>query len=156
MPPESTTQAANLPPVSAAEKALNGAEWAISIRVNTKKHYVTTETLHSQFPMCKLKKLWRVFPFYKARFYTFFPHDLVQSFGSKYSICKNCDLVQQFGSTSSTPRRSISPEPSVTTNPLLKIVQNKVLLHNGGFCNGCITLWILLSKLALHRKTNII
>ncbi len=142
---------------SAGEKALKGHSIFLALNgpfllglTQQKKH---TETLHSQFPMCKLKKIWRFFPFYKARFYTFFSHDLVQSFGSKYSICKKCDLVQQFGSTSSTPRRSISPEPSVTTNPLLKIVQNTVLLHNGGFCNGCITLWILLSKLSLHRIT---
>jgi hypothetical protein len=33
-----------------------------------------------------------------------------------------------------------------------------VLLHNGGFCNGCVTEWIFIftCKLSLHKKTTII
>jgi hypothetical protein len=30
-----------------------------------------------------------------------------------------------------------------------------VLLHNGGFCNDCITKWILLLLASIHKKTNI-
>ncbi len=69
---------------SAGEKALKGHSIFLALngpfllgltQKNIVKGFqnVTTETLHSQFPMCKLKNKWRVFPFYKARFYTFFP-----------------------------------------------------------------------------------